>query len=95
MGVQIVNDKIRAAVRITAGSAKKNDHLGKRLSFGDAESDVYSTNIQIAELNMLNASLAVLQWKKMTGFYSDLNQNCFAVYSTDDASLITDDHTSL
>jgi hypothetical protein len=33
----------------------------------------YSTNIQIAELNALNAALAVIKWKKLAGFYQDLD----------------------
>ena len=31
----------------------------------------YATNIQIAELNALNASLAVIRWKKLNGIYGD------------------------
>jgi hypothetical protein len=32
--------------------------------------DEYETNIQVVELNALNASLAVIQWKKHLGFYA-------------------------
>lgn len=32
--------------------------------------DDYSTNIQIAELNALNAILAVIRWKRYLGFYA-------------------------
>lgn len=32
--------------------------------------DDYSTNIQIAELNALNANLAVIRWKRYLGFYA-------------------------
>ena len=35
------------------------------------EDDVYQTNIQIAELNALNAALAVIVFKKKYGFYVD------------------------
>jgi len=35
----------------------------------DAPEDVYRTNIQIAELNALNASLAVIRFKQLRGFY--------------------------
>lgn len=37
----------------------------------DAEDDVYSSNIQIGELNALNACLAVMKYKRMFGFYGD------------------------
>jgi len=35
------------------------------------DNDVYQTNIQIAELNALNAALAVILFKKKLGFYVD------------------------
>lgn len=37
----------------------------------DAANDIYKTNIQIAELNALNACLAVILYKKQLGFYVD------------------------
>jgi len=37
----------------------------------DARDDIYKTNIQIAELNALNACLAVILYKKHLGFYVD------------------------
>jgi hypothetical protein len=44
------------------------------LSFGDDEGDdedIYKTDIQIAEANSLNATLAVFRWKRWAGFYRD------------------------
>ena len=32
----------------------------------------YERNIQIADLNALTASMAVIRWKKFSGFYQDL-----------------------
>lgn len=37
----------------------------------DAPEDVYRTNIQIAELNALNASVAVIRFKQLRSFYVD------------------------
>lgn len=37
----------------------------------DAQDDIYKTNIQISELNALNACLAVILYKKQLGFYVD------------------------
>ena len=39
------------------------------------EDDEYATNIQIADLNALNALMAVIKWKKLSGFYQDLKKN--------------------
>jgi hypothetical protein len=40
--------------------------------FEDDCEDDHGTNIQIAELNALNAVFAVIKWKKECGFYADL-----------------------
>ena len=45
-----------------------------RINFDEAEDDLYNENIQIAELNSLNACLAVIKWKKFLGFYQDKNR---------------------
>ena len=35
----------------------------------DSQNDLYRTNIQIGELNALNACLAVIRFKQLRGFY--------------------------
>jgi hypothetical protein len=37
----------------------------------DADEDLYRENVQIAELNALNAAFAVLKYKKLRGYYHD------------------------
>jgi hypothetical protein len=37
------------------------------------EDDLYKTNIQISELNAMNASLAMIKYKQIKGFYCDEN----------------------
>ncbi len=39
----------------------------------DDPDDIYRTNVQIAELNALNACLAVIRYKQLKGFYFDDN----------------------
>jgi hypothetical protein len=47
--------------------------LRGRVSFEDgADGNEYNRNIQIADLNALNAALAVIKWKKLFGFYRDM-----------------------
>jgi len=38
-------------------------------------------NIQVADLNCLNATLAVIRWKKMCGFYFDLKHERYSSYT--------------
>lgn len=95
LGVNVVDEFLIGTVRLTIGTAVKNDHLEKRISSSDANDDhEYSTNIQIADLNSLNAALAVIKWKKMVGFYQDLEMEHHSTYSINVAQLINEDLTT-
>jgi hypothetical protein len=91
LGVQVADDKLLGVVRATTVTAAKKDHFAKRISFNDAENDDYSTNIQIAELNMLAASMAVIKWKKLVGFYVDLEHEFNSTYTLDGSMLLNED----
>lgn len=73
MGLYRTDDgQLGGIIRTTAGTPSKHDHLRDRLPRGNGdEDDEYKTNIQIAELNALNATMAVIKWKKTVGFYAD------------------------
>jgi len=91
VGVQLIGGKLSGIVRITTSSELQRDHIERRVSFGDDTDDVYATNIQIADLNMLNAALAVIRWKKIFGFYADLKREHECGYVIESNSLINDD----
>lgn len=84
MGVDTVGDMLRGKLRVTTVTPQKNDHWPKSIPFseGAVEND-YSRNIQIAELNALNAALAVIKWKKLCGFYVDLEKEHLSMYIID------------
>lgn len=82
MGLEVVDDSISGLLRVTAGSNDHRDHIRHRISFGPAnEDDEYATNIQVADLNALNAALAVIKWKKQLGFYLDLEKEHHTTYA--------------
>lgn len=58
-------------LRTTTITVERSDHARTRISSGGENDDPYAQNIQIAELNALNAALAVIKWKKLLGFYRD------------------------
>lgn len=91
IGIQQANDRLSGVVRVTTSTALKHDHLTQRISFADADDDAYSSNIQIAELNMLNAALAVIKWKKLLGFYADFEHEHHTTYSIDGGMLLNED----
>lgn len=62
------------------------------MSFADNDSDnPYDKNIQVADLNALNAALAVIKWKKLCGFYQDLEKEHNTTYTTSSNLLTSDD----
>lgn len=79
MGIYYENGHLGGQLRVTTGTNLKHDHLSNRISTSPlaAKNDEYSKNIQIADLNTLNATLTVLKWKKLLGFYWDSgNEHC-------------------
>jgi hypothetical protein len=92
IGVQLVGDRLLGIVRTTTSKPGMRGHLRTRVSFGDADSDnAYATNIQIAELNGLNAAQAVIKWKKLRGIYVDLEGEHHSTFTIDGNSIINDD----
>lgn len=98
MGIEISdNNSLFGIARITSSGKGETDHIISkgRISFADADQvDLYGHNIQIAELNALNAALAIIKWKKITGFYFDAGKEMHSLYSIDDNSIINDDISS-
>jgi ThiF family len=71
MGVQRRENSLRGTIRVTAGTKDHYEHLARRISYADVNANEYDWNIQTADLNMLNAAMAVLKWKKLFGYYVD------------------------
>lgn len=92
MGLDLTEDALGGIVRVTAGTSQKRDHFRSRVSFEDTPgNDDYNRNIQIADLNALNAALAVIKWKKTFGFYRDLKREHHSQFSIDTNLLLNED----
>ncbi len=84
MGIQIGEGALIGVVRVTVSTNEQREHLPKHVSFADEEPEnEYNNNIQIADLNALNAALAVVRWKKLFGFYADLEREHHCTYTVD------------
>ncbi len=92
MGVQEVEGSLLGQLRVTTCTPQAREHIQETVPFPerDVEND-YSRNIQIADLNALNAALAVIKWKKRLGFYADLENEHSSIYQIDGNSLINED----
>lgn len=93
MGLELDEGSLGGILRVTASTPEKRDHVYQgRISFaGGGEKDLYSSNIQVADLNALNAALAVIKWKKLCGFYRDLEGEHHCTYTTDGNMLLNGD----
>lgn len=92
MGLELVDDRLHGVLTVTTSTKHKRDHFRRRVSFaGDGHENIYAENIQVADLNMLNAAMAVLKWKKLCGFYGDYAKEHFTTYTIDGNSLTSEE----
>ncbi len=98
MGLTVVNDSLIGIVRTTTSTTEMRNHIHDNgrinLAENQEEGGVYESNIQIAELNALNASFAVIKWKKIFGFYQDLELEYHSTYSINVNDVNNDDFGS-
>jgi len=92
MGMQSSCKGLGGIIRVTASTQQKRDHVNNRISFGETVyHNEYSTNIQIADLNALNATLAVIRWKKFCGFYRDDKSEHNSLYTISTNQLLSEE----
>jgi hypothetical protein len=94
MGIYEASGSLGGAVRVTTSTPQQRAHVWDRdrIPFADADEDNdYDRNIQIADLNSLNAALAVIKWKKLFDFYCDLEREHSSVYTVDGDHLVNED----
>jgi len=81
LGVQRHENSLRGKLRVTAGTDGHYSHIPSRVSFGNENDNEYDWNIQTADLNMMNAAMAVIRWKKLFGYYVDGKQEFHSTYT--------------
>jgi hypothetical protein len=92
LGIKNSGEALTGVLRVTTSTAIQRDHVQNRIDFSDPmPDDIYDENIQIADLNALNAALAVIKWKKLMGVYTDLENEHFAAYTLDGNHLVNED----
>lgn len=74
VGIQVLNKTrgLTGSLRVTTSTPSKRDHFRREVPLDDnLVPNEYDQNIQIADLNALNAALAVIRWKRLMGYYVD------------------------
>lgn len=93
MGIQLGEDNtLGGIITVTTSTVNKRDHISRRTAFSDGEAvNEYSNNVQISELNALNAALAVIKWKKLCGYFDDVTKEHYSAYTIRSNQLISED----
>lgn len=89
MGLHRAGDSLAGTLRTTAFYSGHRDHAEHCMDLaGDDADGEYDRNAQLAELNALNAALAVIKWKKVRGVYNDLTRELNCEYVIDGNKLM-------
>ena len=81
-------------VRVTTSTPTMRGHIREKARIpmaGSDDDDLYRSNIQVADLNMLAGTLAVIQYKQLRGFYLDAEAEYHAIYATDGNHILNAD----
>lgn len=95
MGIDRQNDALAGMLRVTTSTPEMRGpaHQPGRLPFGDGDDDLYASNIQVADMNSLNAALAVLRWKQHVGFYVQRDVSFYSTFTTATGQMLHADDT--
>lgn len=92
MGLDLIDNSLHGTLTVTTSTPTQRAHFRRRVSLsGDGHENIYAKNIQVADLNALNAALAVIRWKKLCGFYTDLRKEHFSSYTIEGNSMVSED----
>lgn len=94
LGLSLIDDRLIGLIRVTTSTPAMRAHVhdkGRIPTSGRDDDDLYRSNIQVADLNMLAGTLAVIQYKQLLGFYHDSEAEYHAVYATDGNHIINED----
>lgn len=93
IGLELADNKLCGQVRMSFVAAGEKEDAVRNVPMGkDDMENVYDSNIQIVELNALNAALAVIRYKKHVECYHDVRKNIQTIYSIIDGEIINEDN---
>lgn len=82
MGINDIEGRLSGKTRVSAGTSAHPIDRSRVPTAPTGGDNDYRHNIQIGELNALNAALAVIKWKKIMGIYADMESEHFSSYVT-------------
>jgi hypothetical protein len=90
MGLSRKSDTLNGMLRTTYYSAEHGQMVRDKglAELADAPENLYRTNIQIGELNALNASLAIIRFKQLRGFYFEELPHYHLLFEIGDVKIV-------
>ena len=98
MSIEMVHGTMNlvGTCRFTLSTPSQKEHIGRYVPMmEEADDELYRQNIQVADMNALNAILAVMKWKQVCGFYQDDFQSHHGTFSVSSQSLTRDVMTAV
>jgi len=93
MGLYAKQERLGGILRVVTSTPDNRETARARMSFASGdENNEYDKNIQIADLNALNAVLAVMRWKKMREFYFDNKHERYNSFTIGGNLLLNEDY---
>jgi hypothetical protein len=93
MDIAIEEGSLRGICRVTLATPDHHEHVEEVVSFGALPDNEIYRNIQVADLNMQSAAMAVIKWKKLRGFYADDMREHHSLYTIATHGLTKEDRT--
>ncbi|HTY11499.1 MAG TPA: ThiF family adenylyltransferase [Bacteroidota bacterium] len=92
IGLYKRGDALGGKLRVTTSLPGRRESARENIPLSDDDAlNEYDKNIQIADLNALNACLAVIKWKKLRGFYLDDEHEQLSTYTIAFNLLVSED----
>lgn len=90
MGLNRRNVALNGMLRVTYFPPERAAEMREQglAELADSDDDIYRTNIQIGELNALNAALAVIRFKQLRGFYLDEDRYAHLLFGISDLKIL-------
>jgi hypothetical protein len=81
IGVEETDGRLAGLLRVTTSLPGRREQARTSIPAPSPHRDDYGRNIQTADLNALNAVMAIIRWKRHIGVYADATNESLATYS--------------
>jgi len=89
MGLELTDGTLGGILRTTLSTPSSRAFARQKFSFEERTGEnIYASNIQVADLNAMNAVLAVIRWKRYRAFYRDLDGELHCSFTIDGNMLL-------